>query len=80
MDDHVLDRGHGDFQEISIGCVCKVAIYFALWRSVQVDEFVHKVFAGLLPALCIPLEIGEPEFGDRAGSDLTLEKVNLVEE
>lgn len=57
-----------------------MAIYLTAWGSVEVDELVHKILAGLLPATSITLEIGEAESGDGAVGYLCLEKIYLVEE
>ena len=80
MDDHILNGSHGDFEKIGVGCVCEVAVDFSCWSSVESYELVHEVFARLLPACRVALEIGEPEFGDWALGNLGLEQIDLVEE
>ena len=79
LDDHVLNRCHGDFEKIGIRSICEVTIYLPRGCAIQRDELVHKIFAGLLPALCIALEVLKAKFGDGASCDLRLEKVDLVQ-
>ena len=41
--------------------------------AVQCNELVHEVFAGLLPASWIALEVGEAMLGDWASRNFGLE-------
>ena len=78
MYDHILNGSHSDFEKIGVSCICEVAVDFASWISIKGYEFVHEVFACLLPACCVALEVGETEFGYRAGGYLCLEQIYLV--
>jgi hypothetical protein len=80
LDDHVLDRGHRNFQKIGIRGIGEMRINFPARTSIQSHELVHKVFACLFSAAGIAMEIGEAEFGDWAVLDLGLEYVHLIQE
>ncbi len=73
LDDHILNTGHGDLQQIRIRSVRKVGVNFSTRGSIQGNELVHKVFAGLLRIRGITLKICESEFGDGAVGNLLLE-------
>ena len=49
LDDHVLDRVHGDLEKIGIRRVGEMSIDISCRISIQRYEFVHEVFAGCLP-------------------------------
>ena len=78
LNDHVLDRHHGDLEEGGIGGVGEVAIDFSCRSAIEGHEFLHEICAGLLPAGGITSKIREAEFGDRVGGYLLLEDVDLV--
>jgi hypothetical protein len=78
LDDHVLDRHHCDLKEGSIGGVGEVAVDFSCGGTIEGHKFLHKVCAGLLRAGGVTRKIREAKFGDRAGSYLLLEDVDLV--
>jgi len=80
LDDHVLYRSHGNFKEIRIRGVGEMTIDLSRGRSVQGNEFIHKVFAGLLPTGCVSLEVRKSGFSDGAGSNLRLEQIDFIKE
>ena len=78
MDNHVLDRRHGDLEERSVGGVSEMAVDLSCRVAIKSHEFLHKVGAGLLPDSAVTPEVRESKFSDWAGSNLLLEEVNLV--
>jgi hypothetical protein len=80
LNDHVLNRGHRNFQKIGICSVGEVRVDLSARTAVQSHKLVHKVFARLFRAGGIALEIGEAKFGDWAVFDFGLEYVHLVQE
>ena len=80
LNDHVLDRSHGNFQEIGICSVGEMRIDFSARTSIQSHELVHEVFACLFSTTGIALEIGEAKFRNRTVLDLGLEYIHLVQE
>jgi hypothetical protein len=80
LNDHVLHRGHCDLKKICVCGVGEVAVNLSVLIPIESNEFVHEVFGGLLPACSVALEIRETEFGDRAGGNLGLEQIDLVQE
>ena len=66
MDDHVLDGGHRNLQQIGVRGVREMRVDFSAWTSIQSNEFVHEILACLLSIGGIAVEIREAVFGDRA--------------
>ena len=80
LNDHVLNRAHCNFEKIGIRSICEVTVYLSRGCSIQSYELVHEVFASLLPALGVALEILKAEFCDGASCNLRLEQIDLVQE
>lgn len=80
LNNHVLHRGHGDFEKICVGGVGKVAINLLLRVPVQRLELVQEVLASGLVVILGAMVIGEAVVGDGALGQLLLEQVHLVEE
>ena len=80
LNDHVLDRGHCDFEKIRVGGICEVTVHLPVLISVESNKLVHEVLACLLPAGGVALEIREAELRDWTGGNLGLEQIDFVQE
>jgi hypothetical protein len=78
LDDHVLDRRHGDLEERRVGGVSEMAVDFSCGVAIESHEFLHKVGAGLLLAGAVTRKVRESKLGGWAGRNLLLEEVDLV--
>lgn len=80
MDDHVLNRGHRNLQQIGISSVREMRVDFSTRTSIQRNEFVHEVLACLLCIGGIAVEVREAVLGDGAVGDFRLEEIHLIQE
>lgn len=80
LDYHVLYRAHGNLEQVGVGRIGKVAINLLFGVPVQRPEFVHEVFAGLLPIIDGALVVDKAVAGNGTYRDLLLEEIHLVEE
>lgn len=80
LNDHVLNRRHGDFEEVRVSRVGEVSIDLLLGVSVERSELVHEVFADLLPIRLVAGVVDKSVLVDRAKGKLFLEEIHLVEE
>lgn len=80
LNDHVLDRGHGNFQKICVGSICEVGVNLPSLIPVESNKLVHEVLACLLPARRVALKVREAKFGDGARGNFGLEQIDFVQE
>lgn len=79
LDNHILDRVHGRFEQGRVGSVCIMNVDFTIRDPVDPTESVRKISCG-----CVEIGIGTGVIREvlryRGNGEFPLEKIDLIEE
>lgn len=79
LDDHILDRVHGCFQQSRVRSVCVMNVDFTFRHPVDAAEAIGEIFGGRFE-IRTGTSVVREMFGDRRHSQFPLKKVHLIEE
>lgn len=70
LDNHVLNRAHRDLEQVGVGRVGKVSVYFFFGIPAQGAELIEEVLARRLVIVRRAVVIGKAVFSDGAFGQL----------